>query len=298
MKESSFRPLFNLIRLSAIGVFLGRAWQHIFWEAPYRAMLWDEQWMSWLVEGVFHFSWHDWVTSPAVDSTFQKLIVGIGLFYLLCALAAVFLERYPRICRPVLLLGGVSLVFLALLYTKENFFVPAQFFEYSLQFGSPFFLVILHRDQDVRRNFLLLLKVATALTFTCHGLFALGFYPTPAGFVEMVMNVLGFHQAGAILFLRLAGVLDILISLLLFFPARWAIPALGYAVFWGGITSLARIWAYVDTGHFWPTLAQWTHESVLRAPHFLVPLFLLMYIWEISHQSAAAQQGPDMRVEG
>ncbi len=285
MKESTFRSLFNLMRLAVIGVFAGRAWQHLYWDAPYRALLWDERWFGWFVEGVLGYDWHTWVTSAAIDAGFQQFIKGLGVFYLLCVLAAIFIERVPRLARGILWVGGFSLVFLAFLYTKEHFFIPAQFFEYSLQFGCPFFFVALYRRQRVGRGLLNAIKVATALTFICHGLFALGLYPTPGYFVDMVMRILGIGEPAAVVFLRVAGVLDLLLAVLLFLPAHWAIPALAYAVFWGLATTVARVWAYIDAEALTGSLAQWAHESVMRVPHFIIPLFLLLYIWEASHRA-------------
>ncbi len=128
--------LFRLVQIATIGVFLGRAWQHWRWDAPYRTLLWDEYWMSPIVSGLLSWNWMEYVQSPAVDQFIQGSIRVTGLLYLLCGMAALFIKKLPRFSRILLWLGAVSLILLALLYCKERFFSVGQFFEYSLQCGS------------------------------------------------------------------------------------------------------------------------------------------------------------------
>jgi len=274
-----FPRYFRLLQWAVAGVFLGRAWQHLYWDAPYRALLWDEGLMSRPISLLLGMNWDDYIADARIDSTIQSGIQCMGGFYLLCALAAFLLPYYPRICRVLLLLGGISLIFLGALYAKEKFYLAAQFFEYSLQWGSPFLLLALHRKGKVDRQLMFWTKAAIALTFTCHGLFAMGIYPTPGYFIEMVMNILGVSQAAAIDILWVAGILDLILSVLLFLPGKLPLYALAYAVFWGFSTTIARVWAYAGVMQWNDVLLQWLHESVMRAPHFLVPLFLFMVLY-------------------
>lgn len=276
----SYRQLLRLLQFSAAGVFLGRAWQHLYWDAPYRALLWDEQWMRRPVESILGTDWGTYVGQT--DVGIQVFIQFVGGFYLVCALAALLIETVPRISRFFLPVGGASLIFLAFLYTKEKFYLLPQFFEYSLQFGSPFFLWAFYRNRGAAgAAYQFWMKAAIALTFTCHGLFAMGIVPTPGYFVEMVMNITGLDQSGAFVFLKIAGILDIILSVMLFLPQRWSVlPALAYAVFWGLATTVARVWAYSYIMGWDDLLMRWLHESIMRLPHFLVPLFLLLYLWK------------------
>lgn len=273
--NSSF---FKLIQLATIAVFLGRAWQHWRWDAPYRTLLWDEQWMSGIVANLLGMDWATYISSVAVENAIQYGIKGIGLFYLSCAIIAIFIKRIPKLGRYWLGLGAISLIVLAALYCKERFFSIGQFFEYSLQFGSPLLLIYLSTNPTISNKLLGLIKVAIALTFTAHGLYALGFYPRPVHFMEMTMNILGVQEEQAIQFLNTAGILDFVISIGLFLPWRWAKYCLAYAVFWGAGTTAARIWAYFDWEWLDYVLVQWLHESVMRFPHFLVPLAVLLFL--------------------
>lgn len=269
-----------LLQLAAAGVFFGRAWQHIFWDAPYRAVLWDERWMRGPVEFLLGVSWSEFLTNPATDRYIQGFIQLVGLVLLLAGIAALAIRLFPLVSRFFLVVGGVLLIMLSLLYAKEKFWSIAQFFEYSLQMSSPFLLLYYFRSGTLDEPMEWWLKIAIALTFTCHGLFAVNFYPRPAYFTEMTMNILGVSESGAFLFLKLAGMLDILVSIWIFLPGRWGQLALGYAVFWGTATTLARVWAYFHPEFWLSSLHQWMHESIMRAPHFLLPLFLLMVLLE------------------
>ena len=269
---------FKIIQFATCAVFLGRAWQHWRWDAPYRALLWDEQWMSGLVGNVLNMDWETYISDVQVDNSIQLGIKGIGLFYFFCALVALFIKKLPIFFRYMLVVGAFSLILLAILYCKEKFFSIGQFFEYSLQFGSPLLLVYLLKKPTVTKPLLMVIKIMIALTFTAHGLYALGFYPRPVHFMEMTMNILGVMEDRAIFFLNLAGVLDFVISIGLFLPWKWSKYCLWYAVFWGGATTAARIWANFNWEWLNYVLVQWLHESVMRFPHFLIPLAVVIFL--------------------
>lgn len=261
----------QLLQLSACAVFLGRAWQHLYWDAPFRALLWDESLLRGIVENVFGWSWQWYVGSPEMDAAIQWLIRGVGGLYLLAAIAVYWRRRAPGISKTLIFVGGLNLIFLAFLETKAHFFYPAQFFEYSLQFSSPFFLLAYRRREVWSSGLILAMKAAIALTFISHGLFAVGYYPRPGYFVEMVMKILSLDQDAAVVLLNAAGILDFMTAAAIFLPRRVAQWALAYMIFWGFATTMARIAA-----HFYPelwtyTLSRWVHESFFRFPHFLIP---------------------------
>ena len=265
---------FKLIQFSAFSVLLGRAWQHLYWDAPFRTLLWDEALLSGIVSNWLAMDWETYITSMEVDDQISWSIKCFGVLYLLCALTALFIKKSPRFLHHLLLIGALGLISLALLYCKERFFSIGQFLEYTLQFGSPLFLwwYISSKEVFPTKNFGLVLKVAIALTFTCHGLYALGYYPIPVQFMEMTMNILGVDEDTAKTFLTIAGVLDFLVAFGIFLPWRWAKFFLLYAIFWGFGTTIARVWAYFDWEWLDYVLLQWLHESIMRMPHFLIPL--------------------------
>jgi len=275
-----YRLFFRLLQVASFSVFLGRGLQHLLFGAPYRTLLWDETWMSWLVEGVFKTSWSDYVTSSLVDESTTLGIKIIGVFYLFCAFISLFIQKLSSFLNKLLLLGAASLVFLAFLYFKERFFQLAQFLEYSLQFGAPVFLYLAHRQktfQTKQSSYISLLKIAIAITFIAHGLYAVGYYPRPGNFMEMVLNILSLSDGQVKQFLLLAGSLDFIAAIAIFLPRKLAIPALIYIIFWGFMTTIARLWSYFQSDFWQETLLRWLPESIMRFPHFLIPLAVLVW---------------------
>ena len=128
MSDKSFQRLVLIVQIATVFLFLGRGWQHVFWDAPFRSILWDEQWMSSFVSNVFQLSWEDYITSSDIDYKIQSFIKGVGWFYFLCALMAVIAQKCKRISGVFMILGSISLIFLAALYCKEKFFSIGQFF--------------------------------------------------------------------------------------------------------------------------------------------------------------------------
>lgn len=270
------RNLF-LLELSTFCVFAGRAWQHIFWDAPYRELFWDARWMQGIIENLTPFTWEEYVTHPMGDIWFQRAIVVTGVFYAVCAVSSFFVKKYP-VLKWLMWTGAASLVFLAFVYLKDHFFHVGQFFEYTLQFASPLFLTAAISAGKVTKKLVFWMKVAVALTFACHALYALGYYPRPGYYTEMTMNILGMENSVAIKFLLAAGFLDFVVAVGIFMPRQWAKWILLYAVFWGFATSMARI-----LGNFYwdfpiDSLHQWVYQAVFRFPHFLIPLLLFYEI--------------------
>lgn len=278
--RSAFPTFVLLIRIATVAVFLGRAWQHLRWDAPYRDLFWDEKWMGRIVSFFGYADWNAYVTAPQTDQIMQNIVQGTGWFYLLCAIIALMITRMGKPGRWILRIGGCSLIFLAALYTKEKFYFFGQFLEYTLQWSTPFFLAALVQQSTITGRQIQLFKVAIALTFICHGLYAIGYSPRPELFQTMVINILGFGNEMAIHFLNLAGILDFVFAAALFLPwKKINLVALAYLTFWGFMTTIARVWAFVHWEFLGSGLAQWLHESVYRIPHFLIPLGLLIWLY-------------------
>lgn len=275
MSEKLFHRLFLIVQIATVAVFWGRAWQHLYWDAPYRTLLWDENWMRWLVENMFQTSWNDYVSTS--DGAIRVFIRSVGWFYVLCGFGAIFIKKIPRLVVPMLYMGSAGLILLAALYGKEKFFHLGQFLEYTLQWASPLFLMILWQKEAFTKKLTRWMKLAIALTFVCHGLYAIGYYPRPVGFLEMTMNILHLGDQQAIIFLKIAGVLDFIAAVLIFLPGKMGVAGLVYCVFWGFFTTIARIWAHFYIEFFPNFLLQWLHESILRFPHFLIPLAVLLW---------------------
>lgn len=291
MIKQSYQLQVGLLKWATFSVFAGRAWQHFFWDAPYRELLWDDRLMKPLIETVTPWTWEEYVTNLGVDKGIQYAMTGLGVFYAICAVLALAVEKWPTISRPILSLGAFSLAVLGLMYMKEYFLHVGQFFEYTLQFLTPVFLLMVAKQQGISPRTAFWMKIAIALTFTCHGLYAVGYYPRPGQFVHMTMQVLDISQENALTFLNLAGAMDFMLAIGIFLPRKWALVFLAYAVVWGFATSLARTWANFYWDFWLESLHQWLFETVYRLPHGLVPLGLFSWIWNRKQGGIGEEMG-------
>lgn len=115
------------------------------------------------------------------------------------------------------------------------------------------------------------LRFAVALTFAGHGSFAIGIFPPSPSWFEMVGNVLSMEGDAAEIFLLVVGVLDLVAALLILLPVRRAaMVGLVYCIVWGLATAAARPLAFGPD--------PWLAECLIRLPHGLVPLALLVAI--------------------
>lgn len=280
-KHSGLQLVHLTLRVATFALFAGRAWQHLFWDAPFRALLWDQQIMENLVLFFRGGNWQEYVTSEAADRFIQHTITGFGLFYALMAIITLFIGgKWLAKLKWLYILSSVALIFLAFLYSKEKFFHIGQFFEYAIQFLLPLFFFYALSQQIELKKLLLPMKIAIAFTFTAHGLYAIGYYPQPGVFVDMLLGIFNGTEAGAKNILYIAGVLDFIISITVFIPLL-SKYSLWYAVVWGGLTALARTWANFYIEFPLDSLHQNLYETIYRLPHMLVPLavlFLTFYL--------------------
>lgn len=274
----SYKKTLFLLKLCCFFIFIGRAYQFIFWDAPYRSLLWDQQLFEPIVNGLFDMEWQEYANSMRVDSIINTAVFINGLLFLLAGIASLFIKRKTqRIFKILILIGGFLLVFLSFLLTKEKFYHYAMFFEHSIQFGAPFLLIHFLNHNNYKK-LLFYLKILIALTFTCHGLYAIGMlYPIPATFVTMTINILPITDTQALDFLLLAGILDFIVAIAIFIP-RIAKFALLYACIWGLLTAFARIIGNFIFDFPWQTLHQYTYQMVYRIPHGLIPLIAYLIL--------------------
>jgi hypothetical protein len=275
--------------LATFFVFMGRSWQHLAWDSPLRTVFWDENLLSPYFGPVFQMTWNEYVTQGNSDHWIQMCIRGMGALFALSALAVTFLFfRYKMtskkssssvLSKTALFLGGALLVGLSLLYWKEKFYQHAQFLEYASQFGAPFLFLWALRSKS-KLGLLYCLRACVALTFICHGLYALGYYPVPGDFQDMTMNLLGIGNAEALALLKLAGIIDVLAGGGLFFRSTEKISII-YCVMWGFATAVARVAANLTSQNWLQDLAQWLPETLYRLPHGFIPLALLSLLFQL-----------------
>ncbi|WP_130735546.1 hypothetical protein [Flavobacterium sp. J27] len=266
-----------VLKLSVFTIFLARAYQHFFWDMPYRAILWYEDLMR-PVLNWFQIDWEDFVSDTTTDTNIQFIIKSIGVLYFIVSILVLFYHQNSKKWHKGMIIGiTVWQFFVVFLFTKESFFQLGQYFEHSLQLGLPILLLYIYSNSFSLPKALVFLKVLIGITFLCHGLYALGFYPVPGNFIDMTISILGFSEAHARTFLWIAGVIDLFILPLLFIRKITKITAI-YAVFWGFLTAFARIVANFSIDFPFDTMHQYGFETIVRLCHGLGPLLIVLLL--------------------
>ena len=286
------RALF-LLKLSATLIFLGHAYGYYFFGSPLRVLLWDQHLMESIVNWLGS-DWNDYVGDPE-NSLSIRYLTGFIAFTWLVAGVAVWGKpnrlRSPR--RFLLWLGTFFLLLHTFLDWKDHWFRLAQLLEHAIQVVTPLLILYVGKrglvttKPGTRLTFraptpndvaqlLLYCKIAIALTFASHGLFALSVYPIPGNFIDMVISITGLGEGAVRSLLLVAGVLDLVIAVGVFLPRRFARPVLYYATFWGLATALARLLAGFQWGDPLLSLHNYGYQVIYRLPHGLLPLVALL----------------------
>jgi len=267
----------HLLKLCAFFVFIARAYQFYFFGAPYRALLWDESLLSPIVEGLFNTPWYDYATSEITNRNIEFFTKVSSFILLLAGIVSLFWSQllFNRLKKIILGAGLFILLILGICLVKDKNYDILQLFELSIQFAAPLALLFSKNNQLPIPKLLFWLKVAIALTFIPHGLFAMGLIYVPGHFIDMTIQILGVTEDQARLFLFVIGALDVIAALLLFVP-KASKYALVYIIVWGILTAFARIVAGYNLDFFSNSLHHYTYLTVYRLPHGLLPLAVYM----------------------
>ncbi|MEM1295296.1 MAG: hypothetical protein AAGH89_08015 [Verrucomicrobiota bacterium] len=286
--------LLQLLRLGTFLCFAGWTWAHLYWEGPYGVLLWHDD--TYELAEKFGISWERFVGTGANDGLVQGWIGAIGWLYLACCIGTLTARGPSRLQLGILIGGCGLLIFLS--YAK---YVGAarqlpMFVEHGGQMLMPILLVLALTLGVRHRATVITAMVAFIMTFAGHGAYALGYHwPTPANFVGMTSVILGFGPETARLFLLVAGILDLVVCIGIFFPLVRR-PCALYAAAWGFATALARPVAGMSFDlNYWGA-DQYLHEFILRAPHFIIPLFLF-FVWRDSQPVGKAAKVVESQVE-
>jgi len=223
-------------------------------------------------------SWEAFAGTGANDGLLQKWLGRLWIPYLVCTILCFTVTKKARFQIASLAVGGILLILLSYAkFVKAQYQLP-MFIEHGGQMLMPVILIFAVSLGIRHRATVITAMIALIMTFVGHGTYALGLgWPTPANFYGMTSVILGVGQETAGLFLGIAGVLDLVVCVGIFIPKIRRASAL-YAVAWGLLTALARPVAGMSMDlNYWGA-DQFLHETVLRAPHFLIPLYLYL-VW-------------------
>lgn len=276
----------RLLGLSACALFLGHAWLYLTHRSKLSVFFWNQDWLEKPLASWFDIDWEQYAATsePLIHRTDTVFAFALFLGALLSLHAG---WRKPRLPwrDSLLLLASLFLIpFWLLAWTDRNLQLP-MFLEHFLQWGTPFLLLAYPRLKP--KTWYLLTAIFIAATFAGHGLYALGWpHDRPANFTTMVIALTPLGEPGSAAFLIAAGILDLLLIPALFLSSqRLRIIALAYATLWGLATAFARILSHFTPAEKFYGLDPWLAETILRLPHGLVPLALLLTLLPKRSQS-------------
>ena len=159
------------------------------------------------------------------------------------------------------------------------------FFELFIQFAAPLILFLNLKLELIESNKVINgLKIAIACTFIAHGLFAMGLIYLPGYFVDMTIQILGVNEPQATRFLFVVGLLDIVMSILIFIP-KISKYALVYMMIWGFATAFARFAAGFNQNFLSMSFHNNTFLVIYRLSHGLLPLLVLIIEEKLKKQN-------------
>lgn len=271
------KPFF-IIQICAFLIFIARAYQFYFFGAPFRAILWDENLMSPIIEGVFNTPWYDYATSSKTNKAIGNLTFFFSVVLFVSAFVSLFWKQIPyiRLKKSIIAFSLCILFLLGICMVKDKNYDFLQFFELTIQFAAPLVLYFSKDFETLNKGKLIFwLKVSIALTFIPHGLFAMGLIYVPGHFIDMTIKILAVTETQSRQFLFIVGLLDIIAAVFLFIP-KLVKPAFIYIIIWGILTAIARVVAGFNYDFFLNSIHNFTYLTVYRLPHGLLPLATLI----------------------
>ncbi len=276
-KEWSSNRLITTIILqyTSFFVLMARAWEHLFAQIPYTALLWYQN----LMEPVINYlglNWTLFASSSAPYIILLQYVIGIILF--ICALSCLPIRWHTRLRIYCIFLGTYLLIFFAVLKWMDSNLEFPHLIEYTSQWISPMILGLLLNENQGKNKITLtnkhiqLAKLGISLTFIGHGMYASGVYTTPGNYIDMMIVTFSITEHTARNLLRIIGIMDILAAISLYSPQIAFFP-LVYCLVWGFMTSIARLYMYDNSYDF---TSYWIFQFMVRTSHYSLPLLILL----------------------
>jgi len=257
----------------------GYAIKHFTWDGRLLAQIYAES----FIEGstrLLGLEWRGFFLNDAMNARYRAFVLTLGSIF---SIGAIFtLTKIPVKKRQ--LIRSAKLIYITcaglILLSALSSLVKSQLhlnmlLEYSIQVMVALLFLWQATHSADSNPPVRMIKWALAFTFVGHGLYALNVIPIPSNFLMMTSGILHTGRGGTMAFLFIAGVLDIVCSILIFYK-KTEQYALAYMVFWGLATASARLVAYYGTASTPAYIAMWLPEFLIRSGHYLLPLYVIV----------------------
>lgn len=267
--------LIGLLRLGAFLCFAGWTWVHFYWEGPYGALLWHDATYQ-FADGL-GMDWDSFVGTGANDGFVQKWISRLWWPFLAFTILTLTTKRSSRAQMVCLCVGSLMLTVVSYAkYVQSHYQLP-MFIEHGGQILMPVVLISGLVNGARHAATVAVAMLAVIATFVGHGCYACAIWPTPPSFFAIIAVILGTEHEVNRNLLFIAGLADFGVCVGIFIPALRQ-PSTLYAACWGFLTAVARPVAGMSTELNYFGADQYVHEAILRAPHFILPLYLFL-VW-------------------
>lgn len=265
----------NILKLSVSFILIGKGYEYLFWDTPIRAYFTSYPHLGGLFD-LMGWDWHNYINNLFYDNLYMIIGKIIAFLYIITAIV-IWVKQLFKLTRFLLISSSIICIFFYLSYWKEHFFQIGFLLESSIQMFTPliYYLYIKNKINTLKLEWIL--KILVATTFVGHGLYAIGFHPTPGHFIDMVIYITGADEPSARVLLSMAGVIDFAIAiLLLVFKLETIYPVLYYFIFWGLWTSFARLLSGFSMSISWFSFHQEWFKVCYRLGHAFIPYALLI----------------------
>lgn len=250
--------IIRILRITTAVLLAGRAWQHLFWDAPFEFLL---------------------SAKAGFTPWFEGQVTGFfGVLYLIGLIFTFMLDSRNSKLGYYFVIQSVLLLFLAHLYRADRSCEWPTFFLYTAQFATPFLYYLLLFTKRPIGRIMNTLKIALTITLFAYSSYAIGWpFGQPSEWLEGIAFYFGMSNIQAQgLFIGL-GVLEILLALFLWIKPLQRFAFVGI-LFWGGLLMLASVGLFFHEHIHWKAGLRAAWELLCLVPNLALSYVLWSYV--------------------
>ena len=250
--------IIRILQITVAILLVGRAWQHLFWDAPYE-FLFTKQ-----------LGFTDWFVG--------KWTAVTGWVYLLGVIFCFTLDNRDSRWGYIYVVYSATLLLLAQLYRASNDCEVPTLFLYASQIATPLLYYQLQFTKIPIGRIMNTLKISLTLTLGGYAWYAFGwYYGQKDSWHNGLQNVFGTDQNTASYLLITLGIVECLIIVVL-----WVKPLqkIGFAgiLFWGTLLMLASVALFFMEHPHWKSGLRSAWELLCLIPNAGLSYALWSYV--------------------
>jgi hypothetical protein len=254
---------FQIIKILQITVAIllaGRAWQHLFWDAPYEFLFTEKAGFS--------------------DLFVDRVRTAIGWFYLLGVVFCFTLDTRNSKWGYSFVVYSTSLLLLAQLYRVSNSNEIPTLLLYTSQFATPYLYYRLQFTKIQIGQIMTSLKLSLTITLGGYAWYAFGFvYGQKSDWLHGLAYIFGVNNVTASYILIGLGIFEILIVLVLWVKPVQKVGLAGI-LFWGVMLMSASVALFVLEKPHWMSGLRSAWELLCLIPNAGLSYAIWRYINE------------------